>query len=99
MIMYLNAHIATDQLRHRNECQGKIGAKVGVSLFLTFREITVVSYHYSVCTTSLYIAIVKWIRVVVWYFKSLAKLTCLTTTLFMPRGGTSASRAKRQLVT
>ena len=28
MVMYLNAHVAIDQLRHRNEREGKIGAKV-----------------------------------------------------------------------
>ena len=28
MVMYLNTHIAIDQLRQKNESEGKIGAKV-----------------------------------------------------------------------
>ena len=28
MLMYLNAHMAVDQMRTRNEAEGKIGAKV-----------------------------------------------------------------------
>jgi len=36
MVMYLNAHIAIDQLRHRNEREGKIGAKVRLWLVFTF---------------------------------------------------------------
>ena len=28
MLMYLNAHMAVDQIRTKNEAEGKIGAKV-----------------------------------------------------------------------
>lgn len=28
MVMYLNAHMAVDQMRTKNEAEGKIGAKV-----------------------------------------------------------------------
>ena len=32
MVMYLNAHIAIDQLRHRNVSEGMVGAKVSQNM-------------------------------------------------------------------
>ena len=33
MLMYLNAHMAVDQIRTKNEAEGKIGAKVRSNAF------------------------------------------------------------------